>query len=308
MTIHVLVVDDSPTVRYQLVSQLGAAGISAVEAKDGSEALERLQGEERFDVIVSDLRMPGIDGLTLVSTLQGDRGLAGVPICILTSSTDLDDHVQNLEAGASAYIQKPWTEEVLVATVKRLALMRDRTSRLEQASRTDPLTGLSNRRHGDATLREEMERSRRYERPMAVALLDIDHFKGINDSLGHAAGDEVLKWVAAELRAVSRRTDTVVRWGGEEFLFVFPETVLDEAAGIVERFRGHLATHPVTVEAAGGRELSVTVSGGVAELEPDDTADSLVDRADSALYKAKETGRNRLLMWQDGELQPVVVA
>ncbi len=308
MTISVLVVDDSATVRYQLVQQLREAEIDAQEARNGEEALELLRGESVFDVIISDLKMPGIDGLTLVNALQEDGDLSGIPICILTSSTDLDDHVQNLEAGASAFIQKPWKEEVLVATVRRLARVRESTSRLERASRTDPLTGLSNRRHGDATLRQEMDRSRRYGGAMAVALLDIDHFKSINDSISHAAGDDVLKWLARELRAVSRKTDTVVRWGGEEFLFIFPETNLDEAAAIVERFRSHLAETPVSIETAGGRELSVTVSGGVAELESEDTTDSLVDRADSALYKAKETGRNRLLKWQDGELHPVVAA
>jgi diguanylate cyclase (GGDEF)-like protein len=308
MTIRVLVVDDSATVRYELTRQLGAAEMEVDEARNGQDALGKLGPNHGFDVIVSDLRMPGIDGLTLVNTLQNAQDLQLIPVCILTSSTDMDDHIGNLEAGASAYIVKPWNEDILVATVKRLARQKEKQTALRHASRTDPLTGLANRRSGDARLTEEIARSRRYGRDMAVAMIDIDHFKGINDRLGHAAGDEVLEFVSAELRSVSRETDLVVRWGGEEFLFVFPETAVQDAALIVERFRAHLASRPVHVKASGGSDLTVTVSGGVAGLEEHDEADTLVSRADSALYEAKKTGRNRLLMWQLGQLEPVVAA
>jgi two-component system cell cycle response regulator len=134
--------------------------------------------------------------------------------------------------------------------------------------------------------------------------MDIDHFKKVNDSHGHQAGDEVLVEVARRLTDVSRDTDCVIRWGGEEFLVLFPETDIDEAAGIVERFRCELGGTPVSV-LGDGTELHITVSGGVAELEVDDTAELLVARADAALYKAKESGRNRLLLAQSGELVPL---
>ena len=196
-------------------------------------------------MVISDLKMPGIDGFTLVNTIQKSDQLRGVPVLILTSSDDRDDHIQNLEAGAAAFMRKPWDKDVLFAHVRRLAAQKQRHFSLEQASRTDPLTGLANRRHGVARIDEEMIRSRRYDRPMAVVLLDIDHFKKVNDTLGHAAGDDVLRQVSARLRGISRVTDIVVRWGGEEFLFIFPETTLEAAAAIVDRFRENLAQQGV---------------------------------------------------------------
>lgn len=303
MTIRVLVVDDSATVRYPLRKQLEEAGIETEEARDGAEALEKLQPGHAFDVVVSDLRMPGVDGLTLVNTLQNSDKTAMLPVLILTSSEAREDQIQNLEAGASAYLQKPWDPDVLLAHVRRLAAQKRSHAKLQRASRTDPMTGLANRRHGTNRIDEEITRARRYGRGMTVALLDVDHFKNVNDTFGHATGDEVLKAVAERLRSISRETDVVIRWGGEEFLFVFPETNLEAGAAIVERFRAHMEAAPVEVE--GSEPLPVTVSGGVAELEDDDSPDSLVDRADRALYAAKESGRNRLLMWQMGELCPV---
>ena len=153
-------------------------------------------------------------------------------------------------------------------------------------------------------LNEEIERARRYGRDLSVVLLDIDHFKQVNDTLGHQAGDEVLQAVASQLGALSRSTDCVIRWGGEEFLFVFPETTTDEAAGIVERLRAHLESFPVHVSAEGGRAVPVTISGGVATLDVTDTLETLVYRADQALYRAKEEGRNQLHLHVDGAIRP----
>ena len=308
MTTRVLVVDDSATVRFELTRQLTDAGFDVVDARSGQEALKKLAPGHGVDVIVSDLKMPGIDGKTLVKTVQHSSDLAVIPVCILTSSTDVDDHIQNLDAGASAYITKPWNTDVLVATINRLSSLKQRQSEMAVQSRIDRLTGLTNRGHGEVRLQEEIDRCRRYGREMAVAMVDIDHFKKINDTLGHAAGYEVLRSVSARLRAVSRASDTIVRWGGEEFLFILPESAVEDAAPIIERFRAHLAGNPVHVKVSGGLDLPVTVSGGVAGLEADDTAESLVERADSALYRAKESGRNQLLMWQLGQLQPVLSA
>jgi diguanylate cyclase (GGDEF)-like protein len=135
--------------------------------------------------------------------------------------------------------------------------------------------------------------------------VDIDHFQ-INDTLGHLAGDDVLRRLAGELRSVSRASDLVIRWGGEEFLFAFPDTSAAQAAVIVERFRAHLASAPILLE--GGEEpVPVTISGGVTEAQKGDT---LKPRAapDKGLYRAKETGRNRLPLWKSGELVPVAAA
>ncbi len=308
MTIRVLVVDDSATIRYTLTEQLRSNDMHVEEARNGGEALDKLAPGHGFHVVISDLKMPAIDGLTLVNTIQRAGQLRNLPILILTSSTADEDHVRNVEAGAAAFMTKPWNEKVLIATVRRLAEQKVRTDSLEEASRTDPLTSLANRRFGVDRLNEEIARSRRSGDGLAVALLDIDHFKRINDTLGHGAGDDVLRQMSDKLREVSRLTDVVVRWGGEEFLFAFPGTALEDAAMIVERFRVHLDVNPIQLTNSEAAALPVTISGGVAELEENDTLESLVERADDALYKAKESGRNRLLMWQLGQLRPVVAA
>ncbi|HTE05699.1 MAG TPA: diguanylate cyclase [Planctomycetota bacterium] len=307
MSTRVLIVDDAATIRAKLSITLVANGFEVQTANDGSQALELLAPGHAFDVIISDLRMPGVDGCSLITKLQSDPDLALLPVVIITASEEKLDHLRNLEAGASAYLLKPWDDEVLIATVRRLAKQKLRQVELAHDSRTDPLTGLNNRRFGVERLNQEIERCRRYGGSLTVAMIDIDHFKRVNDTLGHAAGDDVLVKVSSELRRVSRATDLVLRWGGEEFLFAFAQTDLVQAAGIVERFRAQLAGAPVAVRAA-GVDVPVTVSGGVATLEADDTLDTLVDRADSALYKAKESGRNRLLMWQLGRLSPVAAA
>jgi len=307
MSIRVLIVDDAATVRYALEKSLTASGFETETAKDGAEALAKLKPGHGFDVVVSDLKMPLVDGCTLVTTIQASAELSSLPVVILTGSTEKQDHLANLEAGAAAYLSKPWDDEVLTATVRRLAKQKNRQVELERDSRTDPLTGLNNRRFGVDRLTQEIERCRRYGGTLSVAMIDIDHFKRINDTLGHAAGDDVLVKVAAELRGASRSTDIVLRWGGEEFLFAFAQTDITLAAGIVERFRAKLAAVPIAVRAA-GVDVPVTVSCGVACLEAEDSLDTLVDRADNALYKAKESGRNRLLMWQLGRLAPVAAA
>jgi len=303
MSTRVLVVDDSLTIRVAVSKLLERHEMDVESVADAESALAKLlDAREEFDVVVSDLMMPGLNGNDLVNTIRTESRLDGLPVLILTSSKASEDQHRNLEEGASDYVQKPYDDAVLVARVRNLARMKQMRDRLERLSRTDPLTGLANRRYATARLREEIARSRRYGHPIAVCLIDIDHFKKINDTLGHQAGDEVLVRVASEIASATRASDLVVRWGGEEFLVVFPETDLERASLIMERFRAHLAS--VALEAYGQR-VPVTVSGGVAELRDGDTADDLVNRADEGLYAAKEAGRNRLLAWQLDQLVPV---
>jgi len=312
MKIRVLAVDDSATFRHWLSQILMKAGIDVEQARSGAEAIGKLGDGHGFDVVITDLRMPGVDGSTLVKTIQRCEAL--VPVIVLTSSEDDEDHVRNLDAGASAFITKPKANEqsrveaIIVATVRGLARKKNRETALERDSRTDQLTGLLNRRYGGERLQQELDRHHRYGQAFAVAMLDIDHFKSINDTLGHSAGDEVLVQVAKQLVDVSkvRSSDIVIRWGGEEFLFAFPGTGLQQAAEIVERFRKHLWSAPVVVHTA-DKSVTVTISGGVAECQNGDTLQTLIERADTALYKAKSAGRNRLIMWKSGKLEPVTV-
>ncbi len=153
----------------------------------------------------------------------------------------------------------------------------------------DPLTGLFNRRHLEEELRKEIDRADRHGRPLALAMLDADHFKRINDGHGHQAGDEVLRAIARRCQNRLRSHDLIGRYGGEEFVIVFPETTLAEAAVVAERLRAAVTEQRIE---GGGAKLSVTVSIGLAELVPGQGLESLFRRADSALYRAKQDGRN----------------
>jgi two-component system cell cycle response regulator len=308
MSIRVLVVDDSATIRYKVGELLQQNGMEVSPARSGQEALELLHEEHEIDVIITDLMMPGLlDGEKLIECLQRRAQLALVPVIVLTALKEKDVHLRNLEIGASAFFGKPWDDDLLIATVRRLARGKTREASFANDSRTDVLTGLYNRRHGSERLAEIMSQCRRYQRLLSVVLLDIDHFKRVNDTLGHAAGDEVLRHVANDLRNTSRASDIVVRWGGEEFLFIFPETDLSQAATIVDRFRAQLASAPVELTSAGTAQ-ALSISGGIAELEEHDSPETLVERADQALYHAKEAGRNRLIASQLGELIPIHAA
>ena len=307
MSIRVLVVDDSATVRFKLKQLLEKHEIEVEQAGNVSEGLSKMDAGA-IDVVVTDLKMLGIDGSKLVKSIAGSDLYGSVPVVVLTSSEERDDRLHTTEVGAVAYFNKAGLdEELFVATIRRFAAQKARTRGFEQGSRIDQLTGLANRRHGVERLTEELGKLERYGHTFSIALLDIDHFKQINDTLGHLAGDEVLRHLASELRGISRASDLVMRWGGEEFLFAFPDTSAAQAAVIVDRFRAHLAATPIQL-GGGGALVPVTISGGVTDAQTGDTLESLVARADRGLYRAKETGRNRLLLWQSGELVPVAAA
>jgi len=172
-------------------------------------------------------------------------------------------------------------------------------ARIQDLATRDDLTGLANRRHMTAMLEQEYTRCARSGQPFCVAVLDIDHFKRVNDAHGHAAGDEVLRWFAAAGRAELRDADLLARWGGEEFLVLLPDTPLLLARLCVERLRAAVATTPIELAGfgKGGSDLrtSITVSGGLAEFWPQESIGELVARADRALYDAKERGRDRVV-------------
>lgn len=166
-------------------------------------------------------------------------------------------------------------------------------------SRTDELTGLSNRRRIMEQLQQEMNRAKRYENKLSLILLDLDHFKLINDDHGHVVGDEVLRRLGKILKRETRDTDFVGRYGGEEFLIVTPEATPNEAMELAERIRARVAEHDF--EGPGEESFTVTLSGGVADYEENLTPKSFIERADRALYRAKNEGRNRICQYEEAE-------
>jgi two-component system cell cycle response regulator len=300
----ILIADDSMVVRAVLRAHLEEVGYTVLEADGGPAALDQCR-RNAPDVILLDIEMPGQDGYEVLAELKADAELRDIPVVFLTSRTGMVDVVAGLDGGAHDYLKKPFEPPELVARVaaavhvKKLQdQLRERNVELDRVSRTDALTGLHNRRH----LEEELERqhgiARRHDDPLCLLLLDIDHFKNVNDTYGHPAGDLVLREFASRLSGQVRLEDVAGRWGGEEFLVILPRTGLVGALGVGERIRQVTAATPV---AAAGQEVVVTVSGGCA-LGPAAGPDELVAEVDLRLYEAKATGRNRIVASVDSSV------
>jgi two-component system cell cycle response regulator len=294
---NVLIIDDSLVIRAVVRDGLETEGYQVAEAVDGLAGLQQCR-DKPPDVVLLDIEMPGLDGYEVLAALKGDPLLRDIPVVFLTSRAGMEDVVAGLRGGAHDYLKKPFqTVELLArvgsaASVKRLQdQLRERNADLDRMSRTDVLTGLFNRRHLDEALHREYADSRRHVEPICVIVFDLDHFKLVNDTYGHPAGDAVLKAFASRLQAQLRLGDTSGRWGGEEFLVILPRTDLDGGLEVAERIRAAAAGKPVMVD---GTAVSITVSGGCA-LGPGNSVQALVDLADSCMYQAKVGGRDQIV-------------
>ncbi|HUU31512.1 MAG TPA: diguanylate cyclase [Phycisphaerae bacterium] len=309
--IHLLLIEDNPgdaRLIRELLAERGNGSLHLDWADRLEKGLERLEAGG-IDLVLLDLSLPGSQGLdTLAKVLEH---APCVPIVVLTG---LDDEVAAVEAvhrGAQDYLTKGQINAALLVRAARYAIERKRTEqklgemnvrleeanrRLEELSVTDDLTGLYNRRRFHEILEQELQRVQRYGTPLAVAMFDIDHFKTVNDTHGHAAGDRVLVAVARFLERGARAADTVARYGGEEFIILMPDTPAAEAFIATERIRKQMAQHAIVV---GAHTLRVTLSAGVAALGDGigQTSDALVRAADEALYAAKQAGRNCTKTW-----------
>ena len=287
-------VDDAAPIRALARLSLQRHDHEIHEVSDGAAALDACRSFLP-DVILLDIELPGLSGLEILARLQWDPLLRQIPVVCMTGRTDSRDAVRALELGAHDYLRKPVHPDELcarVAAALRVATLsqalRAKNADLEILSRTDVLTGLSNRRDVESRLATELDLARRHGFELSVLMIDVDHFKVLNDTLGHAAGDVALVEIARCLRAGLRTSDVLGRWGGEEFLAVLPVTGPDGALDVAARLCRQVAgLFPVL----GGAAVPVGVSIGVACS--DSGADGLVDRADHALYAAKKAGRGR---------------
>jgi len=302
----VLIVDDDPLVCERLRSLVMAAGFEVSTASSGAAALASLQ-RDFSPIVISDRMMPDMDGLTLCRAIRQQRFEGYVYVLLLTVQDAEQDILAGLDAGADDYLSKRVSSAQLIARLRTaqriLTLEHSLRTVVDEKSRlatTDTLTGASNRRYFTRHFNRELKRVQRYGGPLSLLMLDIDHFKQVNDRFGHAAGDEVLQEFAKRIAAgLPRESDWFARMGGEEFVVVLPQTTLSGAQVVAQKLRAAVAAAPARTLAGA---VNMTVSIGVASLEVlasrnvEPTIDAMLDVADRCLYDAKAAGRNRVQM------------
>jgi two-component system, cell cycle response regulator len=297
---RVLIVDDRPASYERIAAMLAAEQSVEIEA-DPNEALFRA-ADGNYDLVIVSLGLENFDALRLCSQIRSLDRTRNVPILAITEPDNDARMVRGLEIGVNDYLTRPIDKNELLARARSQVRKRRYTERLRdnvqisiEMAITDALTGLFNRRYMENQLNTLVEQASARGKPMAVLALDIDHFKSINDTHGHDAGDDVLRDFAMRIKRSIRGIDLACRSGGEEFVVVMPETGIAVAATVAERLRRRIAAEPFTIS-AGARSIPVTLSIGIAALRGrDDSPASLLKRADQALYRAKRDGRNRVV-------------
>lgn len=299
--------DDTPT-RMMLQSLLSNWGYSVTSVSDGDKAWQILCGTEHPHLLILDWMMPGVEGPEIVRRLR-EREPDNLYYAIIITSRDIKDSAARaLNAGADDFVGKPFNSDELRARVavghrvrslletliNKLHQLEVATETISRQARTDELTGLHNRRSFREILTLALSAARRHHHPLALISIDLDHFKNVNDTLGHSTGDLVLKEFAMLMRELIRSEDVAVRLGGEEFMILLPHADCAAAAALAERIRTAFAQNR-----GSAAPLTVTASFGVAQLQDREEEDALMRRADAALYRAKEKGRNRVVTAED---------
>lgn len=297
---QIVIVEDNLAQRRLLRAILTNAGYDVLEADDGLVAWHMIQ-QHAANLVITDWMMPGLDGLDLIHRIRSAQLPQYVYVLLLTARDSRTDVVTGLQAGADDYLTKPVNPDELLARVavgeRVLALethLRTARDELRLQATHDHLTGLLNRRafYEDAAV--AFEQAQRLSLPLSVLLLDVDHFKLVNDQYGHSVGDQALQLLARTLEKAKRATDQVARWGGEEFAMLLPNTSLEDARIVAERIRLYISQSrlPLTDDTA----LSLRVSIGLTSTstQSNTSLDDLLRQADGALYRAKDEGRNRV--------------
>lgn len=296
---NVLVVDDDPDKLHLLELALSMAGYDVRTARDGEEALAAIQSFQP-DLIVTDVMMPRMNGYDLVHKIRSDPKTKFIPVILQTAARhDAEDLRRGSEVGALGYITDPSDLNLLLARARTLLDFKSYLDSCEEAAFTDHLSGLANRRRFERQLDREVARTRRYKRAFSLAIVDIDHFKIINDTYGHEAGDQVIQLVAKTLQEGTRGIDLAARIGGDEFGLIFSETALESACQVADRLWKTIK------ELTGPQSCRFTASFGVAESPScGQTSRELLACADNALYEAKRAGRDGVHVATARTLQP----
>ncbi|HCE44853.1 MAG TPA: diguanylate cyclase response regulator [Lentisphaeria bacterium] len=294
----ILIAEDDAVSKRMIESTLARWGFEVISTTDGMQAWEIISSASPPEIVILDWVMPGMEGVEICRRIRklevGSERYTF--IILLTAKSELKDIVAGMESGADDYVSKPFDPQELglrIRAGKRIIELHNQLRRAKEEllvlSRTDSLTGMLNRRAFYEVLEKEIVRSCRQKIPLSMIMLDIDHFKKINDTYGHQEGDAVLRELSSRIGSAIRHYDVMSRYGGEEFIALLPGVDVDAAANTAERFRELIGKTPFE---SGKKRINVTISLGVAQLVKDEKSDVLIGRADEALYKAKQNGRN----------------
>ena len=306
----ILVVDDSPTQREKLVQVLKAEGYEVLEARDGREALKAVKASQP-DLVLLDMILPDMDGREVLRLIKPRDTDQFMPVIILSMKGDVATKVEGLRIGADDFLVKGVEDPEILARCQAMLRikslqerLREMQRRLEEQSVTDALTDLKNRRFFDERLHEEFRRAQRYGDYLALIMVDLDHFKSVNDRFGHQAGDAVLRDAAALIRGSLRDPDICARYGGEEFAVILPKTHMSGALAVAERIWRAIGAKEFAIgpgeDGRLPRSIRITASIGVAFYPSKDihSGDLLLRFTDQALYQAKKSGRNSICLYQ----------
>jgi len=295
MDTHVLIVDDNDEIRESMHEYLEMTGYNPSTAYSAEEAVDLLK-KNSFQVVITDIKLPGMNGLELTDLIRKNYDSDVIVMTGFSKDYSYEDAVSK---GASDFVFKPVRFEELMLRLKRVLKERDLTKdrdnmldKLQKLAITDGLTKLYNSRYFYSQLEVEVDRSSRYDHPLALLLLDIDHFKVYNDTYGHLEGDKVLVRFGDLIKSCLRTMDSAYRYGGEEFTVILPETTGQEAVNVAERIRSVTETEKMSPQ--GGKTVTVTVSAGVTQYLKEEKLSVFIQRADNAMYNSKENGRNRV--------------
>ncbi|MBY0505799.1 MAG: diguanylate cyclase [Bryobacteraceae bacterium] len=295
---RILIADDSIVSRHLLEATLRKWGYEVIVACDGAEAWEILQRDSAPAIAILDWVMPCLTGPEVCRKVRHQQGQEPYTyLLLLTSKNMKEDLIEGMDSGADDYITKPFDQHELQVRLRAGTRIVKLQQELRRQAAHDPLTGVLSRSKAFEMFDRELQRSLRESLPLSVLLVDLDHFKSVNDTYGHLAGDEVLREAARRLKEAVRSYDILSRYGGEEFLILMPGCDEESARTQAERLRQAMAESPVIITSANGAAHPLTASIGVTISSPLalESPESLVRVADEALYAAKRTGRNRVV-------------
>ena len=300
MVLKILVVDDDVIVSNLLVEFLIKSGFKTQSAKSAEEAKKILE-HEKIHTVITDIKLPGTDGIKFTNSIKKKYNLDVIVMTGYSSEYSYEDAIKN---GASDLIFKPIKLNELLLRINRVvkerSLLNDRDKMIEKLKRLtieDSLTGLYNSRHFFDQLDKEVNRSNRYLHPISLMFIDIDNFKGINDTYGHMIGDEILALIAKMIKSCLRSNDTAYRFAGDEFTIILPETTHSEAKFVADRILSKFAHESLVINE---KEISeITVSIGIAEYQMNEGNQHFVHRADVTMYEAKRCDGNSVSISPD---------